>query len=504
MLVLGSMPSVLSLRAGEYYANPRNAFWPVIGELLGWRSRLAYEDRASRLREARIALWDVLQSGEREGSLDSSIVAGSETPNDFNAFLRAHARRAHRLLQRREGRAAVRRASCGRYLPTTSRRSLRFVTTALDEPGSTHRSASETSSRRGERRSPRPSRRTQATSHRLQAPIAMRALLGNGNVLLAPMAGITEAPFRGICKRMGAGLTYTEMVSAKGLHYNPDSRISKALSTFSPEEVPCAVQIFGAEPEMMAEQAARNRSEARRRGRRDRHQHGLSGHEGGRQGRGQRAHAHAGACRADRAGRRVGGACPGDGEVPKGWDATESVNAVEFARWMEASGAAALAVHGRTPQPVLPRKADWDSIATVKQAVNVPVVGSGDVFSAADAKRDARATGVDAVMVARGAQGNPWIFREARALIDDGLEIEPPTPFERIDMAREHAAALVELGGERAFTRMRKHVAWYISGMPGAVARPEPGEPRPQLLRARRAARRVPRLPRGTPTAVAD
>ncbi|MBU4556298.1 MAG: tRNA dihydrouridine synthase DusB [Actinobacteria bacterium] len=296
----------------------------------------------------------------------------------------------------------------------------------------------------------------------------IRELLEAGNVILGPMAGITEAPFRGICKRMGAGLTYTEMVSAKGLHYNPDSAVSRSLLSFSAEETPCAVQIFGADREIMAEQAR-----------------GIVERNG-----------------ADVAFIDINMGCPvtkvvakGEGSalmrtpklaaeivsqvvarcgVPvtvkfrRGWSETES-NAVEFGLAMEAAGASAIAVHGRTRDQFYRGRADWEVLAAVKSAVSVPVIGSGDVFSAADALAMLERTGVDAVMIARGAQGNPWIFREARALIDRGETIAPPTPFERIDMAREHAAALVEFAGERAFARMRKHVSWYIHDMPGAT-----------------------------------
>lgn len=300
------------------------------------------------------------------------------------------------------------------------------------------------------------------------APIDIRTLLVSGNVVLGPMAGITEAPFRGICKRMGAGLTYTEMVGVNGLHHSPGARISKALLTLSPEETPCAVQIFGSDPGMMAEQAL-----------------GIVERQGAdvalidinmgcpvtkvvTKGEGSalmRTPALAAAIV-----RRVAAVC----EVPvtvkfrKGWDGTD-VNAVEFARAMEAAGASAVAVHGRTRDQFYRGGADWDVIAAVKEAVAVPVIGSGDVFSASDAKAMLEHTGVDAVMVARGAQGNPWIFRQARTLIDTGVEIAPPTAFERVDMAREHASALVAFGGERAFIRMRKHVGWYITGMPGAT-----------------------------------
>jgi len=293
-------------------------------------------------------------------------------------------------------------------------------------------------------------------------------LLPAGSVVLGPMAGITEAPFRAICKRMGAALTYTEMVSAKGLHFNPDAAISKALLTFAPEETPCVVQLFGAEPHLMAEQAAR-----------------IVADYG-----------------ADVAAIDINMGCPvtkvvskGEGSalmrtpelaaeivtrvaeavpVPvtvkfrSGWDAG-SVNAAEFAQAMEAAGAAAVAVHGRTRDQFYHGHADWDVIAQVKAAVDIPVIGSGDIFTAADVVAMFERTGVDAVMVARGAQGNPWIFAQARSLIDRGEELPPPTGLERIDMAREHAQALVAFGGERAFTRMRKHVAWYVTGMPGAT-----------------------------------
>jgi tRNA-dihydrouridine synthase B len=151
-----------------------------------------------------------------------------------------------------------------------------------------------------------------------------------------------------------------------------------------------------------------------------------------------------------------------------GWDA-ESANAVEFARAMEAAGAAALSVHGRTTEQLYGGEADWDVLANVADAVSVPVIGSGDVFCAEDAKRMLDETGVHAAMIARGAQGNPWIFREARALLDSGEMLPPPTTFERIDMARKHLAATLEFGGEHAFRRMRKHVAWYIHGLPGAT-----------------------------------
>lgn len=295
----------------------------------------------------------------------------------------------------------------------------------------------------------------------------MRRLLPAGSVVLGPMAGVTEAPFRGICKRMGASLTYTEMISAKGLHYNPDARVSRAMLTFDPAETPCAVQLFGSEPQLLAEQAARIVAE-----------YGddvacidinmgcpvtkvVSNGEG------------SALMRTPELAARIVSEVAEVVRVPvtvkfrKGWDSAE-LNAVEFARAMEGAGAAALCVHGRTRQQFYRDAADWGVIADVKAAVSVPVIGSGDIFSAANALAMLERTGVDAVMVARGAQGNPWIFREARALIDHGEALAPPSALERVEMAREHARALVAFGGEHAVTRMRKHVGWYIVGMPGA------------------------------------
>jgi len=297
--------------------------------------------------------------------------------------------------------------------------------------------------------------------------IDIRALLAKRAVVLGPMAGITEAPFRGICKRMGAALTCTEMISAKGLHYNPDAAVSRALLTFDPAEVPCGVQLFGSEPDIMAEQAARIVAEYGDDVALIDINMGCPVTKVVAKGEGS-ALMRTPALAAEIL-SRVAAAVPVlvTAKFRTGWDESER-NAAEFARTLEAAGAAALCVHGRTRQQFYRGHADWGIIAEVKAAVGVPVIGSGDVFSAADAQAMFERTGVDAVMVARGAQGNPWIFREARALLDRDEELPAPTPFERIDMAREHACSLVAFGGEHAVARMRKHVGWYIVGMPGA------------------------------------
>lgn len=294
-------------------------------------------------------------------------------------------------------------------------------------------------------------------------------ILANGRVLLAPMAGVTEAPFRAICKRMGAALTYTEMISAAGLHYTPNSPASAALLRFDPAEKPVAVQIFGANPTIMAEQAARLADTL-----------GddvaifdinmgcpvtkvVAKGEGSALMREPRL-----AEQIVSAVRRAVEPLEVTVKFRKGWD-EDSANAAEFARRMEAAGAAGVAVHGRTRDQFYRGHADWDTIAQVRAAVAVPVIGSGDVFTADDVVAMIEQTGVDGVMVARGAQGNPWIFREANALLGGEAALPRPTPLERVAMAREHMAALVEFGGQRAAIRMRKHVAWYVAGMPGAT-----------------------------------
>jgi len=293
-------------------------------------------------------------------------------------------------------------------------------------------------------------------------------ILSQGRVLLAPMAGVTEAPFRAICKRMGAGLTYTEMISATGLHYTPDSRASVALLRIDPAETPAAVQIFGANPTLMAEQAARLVERLGDSVALFDINMGCPVTKVVAKGEGSALMR-----TPELAAEIVAAVAAAVSPLPvtvkfrKGWD-EGSANAVEFAQRMEAAGAAAIAVHGRTRDQFYRGSADWRTISQVKEAVDVPVIGSGDVFSAADVVSMIEQTGVDAVMVARGAQGNPWIFREARALTETGETIPGPTPTERVQMALEHSRALVEFGGEHAVIRMRKHVGWYVAGLPGA------------------------------------
>ena len=285
------------------------------------------------------------------------------------------------------------------------------------------------------------------------------------NIFLAPMAGVTDKPFRRICKKYGAGMVYSEMISAKALHYK--DKKTHELMSLAADEHPCAVQIFGSEPEIMAEAAE---------------DVFLSG--------------------ADVLDINMG--CPtpkivnnGDGsalmknteligkivkavssvsklpvtvKIRKGWD-DESVNAVSAAKIAEENGAAAIAVHGRTRKAFYSGKADWDMIKEVKNAVNIPVIGNGDIWSAYDAKNMLDYTGCDAVMIGRGAQGNPFIFRQICELMKYGEVIYNPSAAEKVRQALEHVEMLVgEKGERRGVCEARKHIAWYLKGMNGASA----------------------------------
>lgn len=293
--------------------------------------------------------------------------------------------------------------------------------------------------------------------------------LRQNNLVLGPMAGITEAPFRAICKRYGAGLTFTEMVSARGLHHSPNSPTARKLLAMAPEEVPCAVQLFGSEPDILAQQAARLSQEMGDSVLCFDLNMGCPVSKVVAKGEGS-ALMRTPALAAE----IVEAVVAAVGDVPvtvkfrSGWDSA-SINAVEFARLMEASGAQALAVHGRTREQLYHGSADWDVIAAVKASVSVPVMGSGDVFTPDDVVRMLEHTSVDGVMIARGAQGNPWLFSRARTLLETGEHAPGPTNAERIAIAREHAAALVAFAGVHAVSRMRKHVSWYTAGMPGAT-----------------------------------
>ena len=281
----------------------------------------------------------------------------------------------------------------------------------------------------------------------------------SGPFLLAPLAGVTDAVMRRICFREGASLAYTEMVSAKGLYYG--DRKTESLLYIPEDAGPTSIQIFGSDPEIMG-YAAEKLAE--------RNNFSLNINMGCpvpkvvRNGDGSalmkdpdlvydvvRAVA-------DKAGKPV------SVKFRKGFD-DDHINAVEIAKDCEAAGAAAVIVHGRTREQYYSGKADWSIIRQVKEAVDIPVIGNGDVFTGADGVRMMKETGCDLVMVARGAQGNPWIFRELMAAWRGEPEPEKPSTSEVRDMMYQHLDQLVELKGEYAAVReMRKHIAWYTKG----------------------------------------
>lgn len=285
-------------------------------------------------------------------------------------------------------------------------------------------------------------------------------------LLLAPMAGVSDEAFRTLCREQGADVTYTEMVSAKGLSYANEK--TRHLLRLAPGEDQVAVQLFGHEPETMAAQAAWIEREMG-----DTLAYldinmGCPARKIVSKGDGSALMKDpllaASIVRAVRAAVE----CPVTVKFRRGW--AEGVEtAPEFARCMEDAGACAVAVHGRFAEQLYRGSAEWDTIARVKEAVAVPVIGNGDVKRGSDAAAMRAHTGCDAVMIARAAEGNPWLFAQAKAALAGEAEPNVPTVEERIALARRHARLLGEREGKN-IVRMRKHAAWYLAGLPGAAA----------------------------------
>lgn len=283
------------------------------------------------------------------------------------------------------------------------------------------------------------------------------------NVFLAPMAGITDLPFRLICKEFGCGMVYTEMVSAKGLYFG--SQKTEELLRVHPKEHPIGVQIFGSEPEvmgLMAEKISKQDIELI-----DINM-GCPAPKIVKNGQG---------CAlmkdVDRVRKIIRAVVkhsskPVTVKIRKGWDDTQ-VNAVEVAKAAMEEGAAAITVHGRTREQFYSGNADWDIIKEVKEAVDIPVIGNGDIFTPEAAAKMLDYTGCDGVMIARGAQGQPWIFRDIIHYLKTGEILPQPTPRERINIALKQLDLAVEFKGENlGVIEMRKHISWYLKGMRNA------------------------------------
>ncbi|MFQ7574640.1 MAG: tRNA dihydrouridine synthase DusB [Lachnospira sp.] len=284
------------------------------------------------------------------------------------------------------------------------------------------------------------------------------------NVVLAPMAGVTDLPFRLLCKEMGCGLLYTEMVSAKAIMYN--NKNTEALLKVTPQENPIAVQLFGSEPAVMSEIA--KRIEERPFDIIDVNMgcpvpKVVNNGEGSALLKnpklvGEIVEAMAKAVKK-----------PVTVKIRAGFDET-SINAPQIAHVIQESGGAAVAVHARTRQQYYSGHADWDVISRVKEAVSIPVIGNGDILCGEDAVKMFEQTKCDAVMIGRGAQGNPWIFKQINDYMTNGTEFTKPSANEVCDMIMRHAGMLIEAKGEYTGIReMRKHFAWYTAGMKHAA-----------------------------------
>ncbi|MGN0512777.1 MAG: tRNA dihydrouridine synthase DusB [Lachnospiraceae bacterium] len=285
------------------------------------------------------------------------------------------------------------------------------------------------------------------------------------NLILAPMAGVTDLPFRLLCKEEGCGMLYTEMVSAKAILYK--NKNTEGLMEVTPGENPIALQLFGSEPEIMAEIA--RQVEERPFDIIDVNMgcpvpKVVNNGEGSALMKnpvlvGKIVEAMANAVKK-----------PVTIKIRKGFD-DEHVNAAEIARIAQESGAAAVAVHGRTREQYYTGKADWDIIAKVKDTVSIPVIGNGDIFSAEDAISMMEKTKCDGVMIGRGSQGNPWIFSRINHYMKTGELLPKPGLKEVKKMILKHAALQRRYKGEYTGIReMRKHFAWYTAGYPNSAA----------------------------------
>ena len=282
----------------------------------------------------------------------------------------------------------------------------------------------------------------------------------DNEVFLSPMAGVTDLPFRTICKEKGCGMLYTEMINAKALCYDDEN--TKKMLNLKDDGHPVAVQIFGSDPEYMGKAASIM----------NQYTNDILDINMGcpapkviKNGDGSAL------MRNPKLAAEVLTAVVKNSEKPvtlkirKGWD-DNSVNALEIAKIAEECGISALAIHGRTREQFYSGKADWDIIAEIKQSINIPVIGNGDVFDVQDAVNMLEKTKCDAIMIGRGSQGNPWIFNRINHYMKTGEVLPEPTLEEKISTAIKHMnLAVAEHGEYVAVREMRKHIGWYLKGL---------------------------------------
>ena len=300
-------------------------------------------------------------------------------------------------------------------------------------------------------------------SHLLK-PLTIGKVTLQNNLILAPMAGVTDLPFRLLCSEQGAGLAGMEMVSAKAIWYG--NKNTESLLEIHPKEGPVSLQLFGSDPMIVSEMA--KRIEERPFAILDLNMgcpvpKVVNNGEGSALMRNPKL-----------AGEIIAATVkaiekPVTVKIRKGFDEAH-VNAVEMAKIAEEAGAAAVAVHGRTREQYYSGEADWEIIARVKEAVSVPVIGNGDVTDGESARRLLQETGCDGVMIGRAARGNPWLFRQIAAWLEDGTVLQEPSPEEKKEMILRHARLQLEVKGEYTGVReMRKHFSWYTAGMPSSA-----------------------------------